>query len=680
MKKAILVLLTIVLCTGTIYSFTAGHREEKIDSNLIRRAESLDDIKAALKKAGIYEQGRSGAGFGKLSVGSAAIDMDSASDLAVPEEKGVLNGAEFDVQKDEFNSSINSGDFSETNIQIEGIDEADIVKTDGDYLYVAADTKIFIVSAKNGVMKVVSEIDVSEADAEKSKKRKDAEESDKEYRIKSIFIDDGRLAVFGSCYIWDVPALLMPSTSGAAVYNMPESRIVSQDAAYFRSGRQYTYVNIYDTKDKTKPELLQEFSISGDFQTARKAGEYIYLAASEYLYGVDDLEKAGSKEILPLYSDVKRGEDDAELTAIDPGSVYLCPIESSPSFTTLAVLNIAGDQDAQIKSYIGSANEFYMSSDSIFMTFWDYEYDEAVQSGREYTDIIALAVDGMEISYRADGRVPGALLNQFSMDEYNGYFRIATTEWESGSNLFVLDENLDITGSIRGIAEGEQIYSVRFMGDKGYLVTFETMDPFFTIDLSDPYSPVLAGELKLPGYSNYLYLIDENTVLGIGRQTKELFTRDEFGKEEAAGYREGGIKLSLFDISDFSNPKELDSYVIGNEDIWSDALYDHKAIFIDRERNLVGFCIENYAENKTIPAGAYIFEISGDEIMLSGSLEKKENAVPYNFNSDGSILSSPSFSFNRICYIGKTYYYLQEGIIRSFDRNSMNEIAEIELN
>ena len=94
----------------------------------------------------------------------------------------------------------------------------------------------------------------------------------------------------------------------------------------------------------------------------------------------------------------------------------------------------------------------------------------------------------------------------------------------------------------------------------------------------------------------------------------------------------------------------------------------------------MGFCIENYAENKTIPAGAYIFEISGDEIMLSGSLEKKENAVPYNFNSDGSILSGPSFSFNRICYIGKTYYYLQEGIIRSFDRNSMNEIAEIELN
>lgn len=220
--------------------------------------------------------------------------------------------------------------------------------------------------------------------------------------------------------------------------------------------------------------LCRSFPVEGDFVTARKSGDNVYLAARKYVYNIDDLDKAGDDDIMPLYKDSKVNAEDEKTTEFgeekllvtEPASVYICPIKESAAFTTLAVLDISGDEEAEIKIYMGSVNELYMNKTSAYLTFDRYEYNEKTQTGREYTDIIALDIDGRNITYRADGTVEGSLLNQFSMDEYDGYFRIATTEWhygrgENSSNLFVLDENLDTVGSIRDIARGEQIYSVR---------------------------------------------------------------------------------------------------------------------------------------------------------------------------------------------------------------------------
>lgn len=673
MKKAGLILLTFILCMSTVFSFAdTAAPKEKIDSDMIAKAKSLDDIKNALRKTGMFENGSSvQRKYGMSIYGdmnfAVAEDAASSTDQAAPSAAGgagsavtgTFNSAEapgFDAPAEGAAEKVNGeADFSETNNQIQGIDEADIVKTDGEYLYVAGNRHIYIVSADESDMKVVSKID-------------------EDSYINNIFIDENRLIVLDGRTISEekpMPISAQSTAESDTAYGMAEPKIFG-----WTDYKSFTDVNIYDTTNKEKPELVQEFSVEGDFVTARKSGDNVYLVARKYVYNIDDLEKAGDDDIMPLYKDSKANAEDKKTTEFgeekllvtEPTSVYICPIKESTAFTTLAVLDISGNEEAEIKSYMGSVNEFYMNKTSAYLTFNRYEYNEKTQTRREYTDIIALDVDGRDITYRADGTIEGSLLNQFSMDEYDGYFRIATTEWhygrgEKSSNLFVLDENLDIVGSIRDIAKGEQIYSVRFMGDKGYIVTFETMDPFFTVDLSDPKAPKIAGKLKLPGYSNYLHQIDENTVLGIGRQTKELFTRDEFGNEEAVGYRQGGIKLSLFDISDFANPKELDSYILGDESMWSDALYDHKAIMINNSKNLVGICTSSYSGNNQ-ERGAYLFDVSGGSIELSGSVK---NTSQNNYMTDE--YEEPAFYFSRICYIGDTYYYLDNSTVYALKLN-----------
>ena len=669
MKKAGIILFTLVLCAGTVFSFAyTASPKEKIDSDIIARAASLDDIKNALRKTGRFDNSNSSqkkygalAGGGDMSKAPSAM-LEAMEDFAQASGNAMDASAAFD---EETGAAANAG-YSETNVQIEGIDEADIVKTDGEYLYIAADKCVYIVSVDKDKMGVATKLE-------------------EEFFIRNIFIDEDRLVVFGSHTMEEKAPVLYDKNEDLEIVNesetadlsMPVYAAMKTDANFtvdpafgWYECKTFTDVNIYDTANKEKPELLQEFSLEGDFVTARKSGEIVYLAASKYIYGINDLEKASGSDILPLYSDTRAkldGKDTfnfggEEMIVAEPSCVYICSIKESTAFTTLAVLNIAGDEEADIKSYMGSVRDFYMNKDSIFLTFDNYEYDEKTGTGREYTDIIALDVDGKKVTYRADGTVGGSLLNQFSMDEYGGYLRVATTEWEWGSgeqssSLFVLDKNLNIVGSIKDIATGEQIYSVRFMGDKGYIVTFETMDPFFTVDLSDPENPKIAGELKLPGYSNYLHQIDENTVLGVGRQTKELITRDEFGNEEVVGFREGGIKLSLFDISDFTDPKELDSYILGGDSTWSDALYDHKAIMVNRDKNFIGICASSYESGKDTN-GAYIFDISGENISLEGSIE---NTNVNNYMIDEG--DENAFYFSRLCYVGDTYYYLDNGTV-----------------
>lgn len=201
----------------------------------------------------------------------------------------------------------------------------------------------------------------------------------------------------------------------------------------------------------------------------------------------------------------------------------------------------------------------------------------------EKTVIHKIAVNKGDLEYQTHGEVPGYALNQFSMDEQAGYFRIATTknrtwseyiedeeEKESYSNLYVLDKDMKIVGSVERLALGERIYSVRFMQDRAYLVTFKQTDPLFVIDLKNPVNPRVLGELKIPGFSNYLHPYDNDYLIGIGKDTKET---------EWGGVRTLGLKLSLFDVSDVSDPKEVDTYVMGDAGSDSIALNDHKAFF-----------------------------------------------------------------------------------------------------
>ncbi len=246
----------------------------------------------------------------------------------------------------------------------------------------------------------------------------------------------------------------------------------------------------------------------------------------------------------------------------------------------------------------------------------------------ERTGIVKIDVDNLSIE--AVGEIPGRLLNQFSLDEYRGYLRVATTvgRWDKSLNdVYILDKSLNIVGSVKDLGKGERIYAVRFIGDRGYVVTFRETDPFYVIDLSNPTEPKLKGELKLPGYSSYLHRIDEHLILGIGKVG-------------------ANVKISLFDVSDAEKPKEVDKYIL--KETWSDVLNTHHAFLIDRE-NEVFFLPCSKA--------GYIFSYKNGKIELVKAVEAK-NTV-------------------RAVYINEYIYIISLEGIKAVDERSWEVVSKL---
>jgi len=225
------------------------------------------------------------------------------------------------------------------------------------------------------------------------------------------------------------------------------------------------------------------------------------------------------------------------------------------------------------------------------------DYLKEHQRDLEKTGIVKIALSDLTI--KANGNVAGSPLNQFSLDEYKGNLRIATTvgqNWwglpisisgaESVSDVYVLDGNLSILGSVKDLGKTERIYSVRFIEDKGYVVTFKQTDPFYVIDLSNPKNPQLKGELKIPGYSGYLHPITKDKILGIGKEGSQ-------------------IKISLFDVSSPANPREIDKYILN--EYWSDILNTHHAFLLDKKDEI--FFLPG-------SQGGYIFSYKNDSLSL----------------------------------------------------------------
>jgi uncharacterized secreted protein with C-terminal beta-propeller domain len=281
----------------------------------------------------------------------------------------------------------------------------------------------------------------------------------------------------------------------------------------------------------------------------------------------------------------------------------------------------------------------------------------------ENTVIHRISIGDGKIEYAAQGEIPGQVSNQFSLSEYNGYLRISSnlegnmvSSYFSGlqlqpqNNIYVLDMDLKIVGSVEGLAPGERIYATRFIEDKCYLVTFRQVDPFFVIDLSDPTSPKVLGELKIPGYSTYLHPYDDGHIIGIGMDSDK-------------------VKISLFDVTDMSNPIELSKYEISNEYGWgsSSALYEHKAFLFDKEKNLLVVPIWG-----TTKESAYVFKISIEEgIELRGvishdSVKEEQQDDYYNYDY--------GYSIKRTLFIENVLYTFSDNMVKM---NSLDDLCEI---
>ena len=308
-----------------------------------------------------------------------------------------------------------------------------------------------------------------------------------------------------------------------------------------------------------------------------------------------------------------------------------------------------------------------------------------------------ISLDGNQITYEGKGEVPGRILNQFSMDEYNGYFRIATTtgnNWNADeqlkNNIYVLDSDLKQVGKIENIAPGEEIYASRFLGEKAYLVTFKKIDPFFTIDLSDPYNPQILGKLKIPGYSDYLHPYDENHIIGIGKNTVEALEEENWRNIDFAWYQ--GLKIALFDVSDFENPTVVSQVIIGDRGTSSPALYDHKAFLFNKEKNLLVIPVELYEIDEEIKEkkGNYTGSIYGDFAFQGAYVY--DLTVEDGFQLKGTIthlsdddLEKTGFyplyekSITRSLYIDNVLYTISQGMIKANDLSRLNEKNSIEL-
>jgi len=505
-------------------------------------------------------------------------------------------------------------DYSKTNIQVAGVDEADIVKTDGTYLYVVSNNSVFIVKAyPPEEAEVLSRIEFNGT-------------------LGEIFLNEDKLVIIGSFSSYPY----IPYYYGSPTFIDDK-----------------TLVKVYDVSDRRNPVLARDFAISGNYFNSRMINEYVYLVASQPAYLLYDTL------VLPkIYS--PEGIEEIEASQI----YYANVSDSYYAFTTVVAINVQNDaqKPTNMTLLLGATSNMYVSLGNIYITFCKQGWWEPTELG---TLIYRIRIEDEMIECEASGEVPGSVLNQFSMDEYNGYFRIATTEGEmwsgtSQNNVYVLDMNLTMVGKLENIAPTETIYSVRFMGDRGYVVTFRQVDPFFAIDLQDPYSPKVLGVLKIPGYSSYLHPYDESHIIGIGKDGNVL-------------------KISLFDVSNVTDPKEIDNYQVGGW--WSDSpvLSDHKALLFNSSMNLLVMPITTSDYDTwqgTMWQGAYVFNVTIEEgIALRGQITHAENASDLGYYYPGY----PLYYVKRALYIDNVLYTISEKKVMMHNLETLDKINQIEL-
>lgn len=507
-------------------------------------------------------------------------------------------------------SATKSIDYSQTNTQVAGVDEADIVKTDGSYIYQLANNRIRIIKANPATseLSLVSEYAFDDG-----------------FYATDLFVEGDRLVVMGNK--WETT----------------ESTKTTQRFWYgFYPGEEKAIARVYSTVDKNKISLEREVELDGNLISSRKIGDNIYMLSRtwpRYYFMntmlMDSQVKPSNKLIrnkapqtpetlLPHVSDTAVNQGKEALLPVK--SIYYFPEFVEPNYLTIASFQLSKkDTPAGVEAFYGSGDIVYASTQSLYLSAADYtqttDANTQSTSSSSSTRIYKFDLQNGKTTFLNQGTVPGTLLNQFSMDEHDGYFRVATTQnqWSSNgetftndswSNVYSLDKEMNTVGKLEKLAPGEQIYSTRFIGNRCYLVTFKQVDPLFVIDLTSPTEPQVLGELKIPGFSNYLHPYDENHILGFGRDTVEV---GEFARVD-------GMKLALFDVSDVKNPKQKHSIVLGGAGSYSELLYDHKALWFDKKRNLMGFPVQIYKKptaeqtdiwwSKPEFEGAYVFEIT----------------------------------------------------------------------
>lgn len=603
------ILMTIFMPNITLSPINEVQYEEVSQTGDLPKVDNFENLYAMLEKRVEKEK--------NIILDSVTTNQSTSADSAV------LNEA-----------ATSAEDFSKTNVQVEGVDEADIVKTDGNFIYYLTNSALTITDVNN--VKLVSKVEFD----------------NKEFEPQEIFLKDNKIVIIG------------------ITNHETEEKNIANTECYYPTNETYTVAKIYNIDDRENPKLERTVEIEGYYLSSRMIGDNVYLISNKYIYAYlcKDYKQSqlDEEEFKPQYIDTATGE---EIKSIGFDCIYYIPEFEDTNYLNIAAFNITNNEPANITSYLGGGSQVYSSATNLYITRTKYNYDDGSEIN---TEIYKFNLKDATCTFSKTGKVPGSVLNQFSMDEKDGYFRIATTDstsWNSESNtnnLYVLNENLEIVGKVEGLAPGERIYSVRFMGNRAYMVTFVQTDPLFVIDLSDPTNPTVLGELKIPGYSKYLHPYDETHLIGFGENTK--LVNYGYGDQVVTD----GMKIALFDVTDPNNPTEMYSVNIGEEGTYSELLNNHKALLFSKEKNIIAFPISITGEDYEVTfQGAIVYGLS-----LENGFEEKGRIT--NIENDINKYY-PRNSIQRIIYINDTLYTLSRNLIKATDMNTMEPKGSIKL-
>jgi uncharacterized secreted protein with C-terminal beta-propeller domain len=514
-------------------------------------------------------------------------------------------------------------DYSTTNVQVRGVDEPDIIKTDGTYIYVVT----------GNVLKILHAYPADSASVISTRMFRGTPQS--------LYVNGDRLILISweesPVQSWDCPG---GSCSDYAT-NEPK-----------------THVFVYSVVDPAHPGLVRELDIDGYYKDSRMVGTDLYFITTKGVGSADDIE-------FPEIRDSKSG------TSVLPVN-YFDKKDQAFSWTTVGAVDIGSEKPVNARTFlVGSAGTVYVSPTNLFIAIPEPQDYRSPDS----TSIYSFAIADNQITYAAEGSVDGTLLNQYSLDQYGGDLRVATTvqDWSrrsgfsTSSKVSVLDDRLNVVGSVDTIAPGEKIYAARFMGDRLYLVTFREADPLFVIDLKNPVKPKILGELHIPGFSSYLHPYDATHIIGIGKQS----TR-------------GGLKIALFDVTDVRNPYQVDEKDLGSYGSDSEVLRDPKAFLFDREKDLLVLPVHLYEPQPSGSSDQYRVQVTPQPLEWSGALVFSVNPQK-GFTLKGKVIHylgpvDSSTEVKRALYIEETLYTMSpDKIVMSDLANSTRLIGEVRI-
>lgn len=617
-------------------------------SGLIRFG-SYEEIHTAVKE--LRERTERNRGYSSYDLWAVNEEADAA-----PDAKGGELAPSPDHKTTDNSAADNSSDVkghSETYKQVDGVDEGDIIKTDGRYIYVVDEepgddyvSRVSVFPATPGVTDPILSIIPGKNDDSPSS------DATADEPTASVSSDPGRCSIL-DLYIHDDRMVILCRVGG---YGYAAAR---EGGYYIGSAEAVTRAYVYDIADMDHVHLLDTFTQSGSYTSSRMIGDVLYLVTNDY--ELDAIPACGRGDA------PEKLEADCVYSVVDPSVGSYLIVSAYHTVDSSAVTDS--------KAVLGLGSDVYCSRDNLYISASDYsgiyrtatlDYgvigDSVITYGADEevgnhaiptpkTKIFKVSLhDG--VNFSAYGEIEGYINNQYSFDEYNGYLRVASTSsnarYEEVNNLYVLDGSLNVVGSVTGFAATESIKAVRYVGETAYVITYEQTDPLFVIDLSSPTAPAILGEVKISGFSTMLVPIDADTVLGLGVNTGEYDYTDLEVQD--------GFKLALFDVSDKSAPKVLDSKSFVNYS--SEVMYNPKALVYNPDR-----------DDYIIPLNYYYFDndkIDYPDDGVTGDDDYEAHAEQYgavlNFRiEDGGIKVTelhitPRYDVNRCVYVGDTVY------------------------